>query len=404
MNNLATKIISILIVIIVTPFNLLPLFIKKLFGNLIISLLFGVLVYEFLSIDYLSGFLTIILFLTGLSMVLDYRLIKEGIINQFSLTYGNFRFNQLIQKYKKSNEKFSVSPAISMNDKKYRVIEFGNYNFNPTDSKKLVGFLVLSEDGKLLSNINESNKLVNIYLFWRKIYFNPILGKNIKKNHKPLLKFWLNFQNKFKEIIDERQKEGYKKVSKIEDKKFVKILNELDNEVLEQYPFVTKKLRISIEIFDQIYDIFLYPSKEFYHKLFNEIDTIVDMGNEENKIWTKRLRNWENLYLYYDIKLNKMPEPKVKWLLTGLLGDLINFFILKQQLYLVGGGTIAGFTIESGKKIKKDTLRYLNRVLFYHKMGIDAIKKNIEINKSLKNVRDEYKQILSSNNISKIRN
>ena len=251
--------------------------------------------------------------------------------------------------------------------------------------------------------MKKSNELVNLYLFWRKIYFDPILGKDIKHNRKPLLKFWLNFQNKFKEIIEERQKNKYEKISKIKNKEFVKILKELDNEVLEQYPFVTKKIKISLEIFNKIYDIFLYPSKEFYQEIFNKINELAIMSNEENKIWTRRLKTWDNLYHYYGVKINKMPDPKFKWLFRGILGDVIDFFVLKQQLP-VGGATIAGLTIEGGKKVKKEILKYLNRVLLYHKIGIDAIKKNIEVNKGLKTIRDEYRRILSSDNISKIRN
>ncbi len=404
MGNIGIKIISILLTALIIPFSLIPLIIKNIFGNLILSLLLGVVVWKLLPISYLLGFLVVLIFFTILNIILDYILIKESFINQFSSTYGSFKFSQLIQKYKKPNEKFKVSPIISVNDKNYRVIEFGTYNFNPTDSKKLTGFLALTEEGKLLQDSNFSNELVNLYLFWRKIYFDPILGKDIKKNHKPLLKSWLDFQDKFKDIIEKRQKNDYKKISNVKNEEFVKILKELDTEVLDQYPFVTNKIKISLEIFDKIYDIFLYPSKEFYQETFNKINKIANISNEENKIWTKRLKTWENLYKHYRFEINKMSEPKFKWLFIGVLGDLIDFFVLKQHLYPIGGATIAGLTVEGSKKVKKETLKYLNHTLLYHKTGIDTIKNNIEVNKRLKNVRDEYKRILSSNNTSKIRN
>lgn len=404
MSDYALKTISVLLTLIIAPFSLIPLVVKKLFGNLILSLLIGVGVWKLFQISYLSAFFSVLLFFTILSIIMDYRLIKESFINQFSSTYGGFKFSKLIQKYKKPNEKFKVSPVISVDNKKYRVIEFGTYTFNPTDSKKLTGFLTLTDEGNLLQDSNLSNELINLYLFWRKIYFDPILGKDIKHNHKPMLKFLLDFQNKFKEIIEKRQTDNYKRISKIKNEEFVKILRDLDEEVINQYPFVTNKIKISLEIFDKIYDIFLYPSKEFYQEIFDKINDIANMSNEENKIWTHRLKTWENLYKYYNLEISKMSEPKFKLLFTGVLGDLIDFFVLKQQLYPVGGATIAGLSIEGSKKVKKETLKYLNRVLLYHKTGIDAIKKNIEVNKNVKNVRDEYKRILSSNNTPKIRN
>ncbi|MCK5629358.1 MAG: hypothetical protein KAI26_01960, partial [Nanoarchaeota archaeon] len=137
MGDFGIKIISILL----TVFSLVPIIIiKNIFKNLIPSLLIGIVIWKFFKITYLSGFLIILFFFTILSIIFNYKLIKESFMNQFSSSYGSFKFNKLILEHQKPNEKFKVSPTISMNENKYRVIEFGTYNFNPTDSKKLTGF------------------------------------------------------------------------------------------------------------------------------------------------------------------------------------------------------------------------------------------------------------------------
>ncbi len=403
-NNIVLKIVSFIMTLIIVPFSMIPLIFKKILGNLILALIISLLVF-FLS-DF--GFFIILLYslaiLVLISIVTDYRLIHESFITQYDSICGNFRFSSTIQKFRKNFEKFKVSPIISKQDNEYRVVEYGTYSFDPRDDKKLTGFIVLEEKGNLINDKEIANEIVNLYLLWRHIYFNPVLGDYLKKDKKPLLKFWINFQNKFKEDIEKREQDKYKQVSTIKDKEFVKILKDLDDEVIKQYPFVSQKLNLALEIFDKIYFIFLRPSAEFYEKIYNKIDKIAKISQEENKVWTKRLKTWENLYEYKEVEINKLPDPSFKWIGRGVLADFVNHAILKQQLYPIGGATIVGLTVEGGKMVRKKTLRYLNKYLTYHKFGIDAIKQNIEMNNKLKEIRDKYKQILSSNMINKIRN
>lgn len=342
-----------------------------------------------------------ILFL--LIVIIDYKLLRETLINFFDRIYGASRFAQTSAPYRKENERCSVSPKISVNGGNYRVMEFGTYGFNPTDSRKLTGFLVFNETGELVKEKEISNQLVNLYLFWRKLYFDPIFAKQIKTNNPLFFKSSLNFYSKINKIIEKRQKEGYNNF-KVKEKDFIEILKRLDNDVIEQYPIITNKLQASMEISNQLDDVFLRPSSELYDQIYDKINTISRMSDEENKIWGRRLTTWEKLYNYYGIEIDKLPEANFGSVFTGIFGDLIDFFVLKQQLYPVGGATIAGITVEGSKKVKKETLKYINHTLIYHKMGIDAIKKNIQINKELKKVCDEYGEIMSSDNVHKIRN
>lgn len=403
-DNFIMKLISFVFSLISIPFASIPLIFKKIFGNIFLSLIIGGLIYYFSDISFISATLYVLVGFVLISFIEDYKLIYESFINQYDSVYGSFKFSKISERYKKDNEKSKASPVISRQGKKYRVIEYGTYSFDPRDSKKLTGFIVLEEKGKLIADKSVANEIVNLYLLWREIYFEPILGKDLKKNKKPLLKFWINFQDKFKENIETRKKEEYKAIENIKEKEFVDILKELDNEVIEQYPFVKQKLKLALDIFDKIYDIFLRPSAELYKEIYEKVEEIAKISQEENKVWTRRLRTWEKLYNYKKDKISKLPSPNFKWIGRGFLGDLINYAVLKQQLYPIGGGTIVGITIEGGKAVRKKTSKLINKYLTYHKFGIDAIKKNIEMNNGLKEIRDKYKQILFSDKTSKIRN
>lgn len=404
MKDLKLKFIAILVSAIWFPLLLIISAIKKIFTNFLSSFVVSLIIWYILRVNFLNTFFTILLFLVAINLVFEYKLFRETIINQADGTYANLKFNKILQKYKKNGEKYRISPIISVDNKKYRVAEFGTYTFDPRDSKKITGFVIFDENENIVNNENLCNEIVNIYLFWRKIYFEPILGKVIKESRKNFIKNWIKFQEKFKASIEERIKNNYSKISSLKEKEYVEILKELDREVIDQYPFVTNKLKLSLEIFDKLYDIFLKPSRDFYYNVFDKIDKISRMGNEENIIWSKRLSTWERLTKFYEIKIERMPKANYKGLLLGLIGDLIDFFFLETKGYPVGSGTVLGLSVEGGKSAKKKVYKYINNTMAYHKFGIDAIKQQIETNKELIKVRNEYKNILLSNNTKIIRN
>jgi len=304
----------------------------------------------------------------------------------------------------KYGERSNASPKIVVRSNSYVVIEFGTY-FNPNDEEKITGFSILDyTTGEEINNENLLIDIMSVYKCWRYIYFKPILGKSINKQSVPLIKNWIKSQERFRDVIEKRRENQYNQISKVRDKEFVNVLKELDDEVINQYPYVNQKLKKELKIFERIYDIFSKPSLEFYQELINDIEFIAKMSNEENKIWTHRLKTWEKVYNYRDLKIKRLPEPSFKAVKLGFFGDIIDYFILKQQLYPVGGATIAGLTIEGSKKARKETMNFLNKYITYHYFGINAIKKNIEINNELKKLYEVYKNIWRSTDLSKVRN
>jgi len=394
----------LLIGFVFTPFSMVPLLLKGILNNLLLIFIFSSGIYFILELSFSSS----LFYSMGIILILiifqERRLIHESFITICSKIEGNFKFSDIIHRYKKSGERADISPIIFKKNKKYRVIEYGTYGFNPEDNKKLSGFVVLSGKGELVNEKNLANEIANIFLFWRYVYFNPILGKKLKRGQKPYFEFLIKFQKRFKEEIEKRIKNEYKDISNLKDKEFVKILKELDQEVIDQYPFVIKKLEILLYIFDKIYKIFLNPSVEFYEEIYEKIEEISKISQEENQIWLKRLKTWENLYKYKKEEIEKLPDLNLKRIGAGLAGDIVNSMVLKQQIYPVGGATLVNLGIEGGKAIKKKTLRYVNDVWTRHKFGIDAIKSNIKMNNELKEIKNKYNQILSSDQSLKIRN
>lgn len=395
---------ALLISLIATPLSSIPLLLKGLFNNLILILLISSGLFFLLKLSFISS----LYYSAGAILLLiifqERKLVRESFISIYVKMEGNFRFSNIMYRFIKENEKVEISPPIYKKGQKYRVISYGVYGFNPTDNRKLLGFVVIDESGELVKDESLANEIVNLFLFWRHIYFNPILGEKLKLSKKPYLKFWIKFQEKFKTEIEKRVNNEYKEIQAVKSEEFTKILKELDQEVLDQYSFVNQKLKLSLHVFDKIYDIFLKPSAEFYKEIYDTIEEMSKIAQDENIIWSKRLKTWENLYEYKKDEIKRLSDPHFKLVGIGILGDIVNSIVLKQQTLPIGGATLVGLTVEGSKAVKKKTLNYINEVITHHKFGIDAIKKNMEFNDELKDMKNKYKQILSANIANKIRN
>lgn len=405
-NSFIINVISFIITLVTAIFLLLPLQILQFIAGNIISVfllsIIGTLITGVSFILWLE-ITSIILFI--LSLISNFKLLKESFMTQYNSTISNIRFSVCIKKYRIANESSNASQPIKLENKRYVVAEYGTYKKNPTDQGKLTGFLILNHvDGTNIQDSILREKILKVYLMWRYIYFNAVLDKDIKinKTNAMLIKSRINFQNKLKLAIEDWSKDDYKKVKGKYDEKFVKILRELDSEVLTQYPLLTEKLNHQLWIIKNIYILFEKPSYELYEKLYQKINKIQELGTQENQIWNKRLSTWEKLYSYEDEKIKNMPNPKLNWLFRGILGDVINFVIF-QLNYPIGGATISGILIEAGKKINKEGRRLINKIFTYHILGIDSIRKNIEINQRFEEIRNEYRNIWNNPPVSKIR-
>jgi len=399
-NIIFGTIASLLLAIFMT---LIPL-IKGLLFGLFDIILFSLILWWLSPLKFYYSLGIILLFRAVLVIIFDLKLLRQTVKTQFLSTIDSKRLWPFFAKYIKKGERTYASPKLMINGSSYIVIEFGTY-LNPSNEDKITGFLILDYNtGIIIKEESVLTNVMSVYGCWRYIYFKPILGKFIKTKRISLIKSWIKFQNRFKKIIQKRRNDGYKEVSKVKDANFVQILKDLDEEVINQYPFIINKLKKKIKILNELYDIFSKPGYNFYQEFINDINYIAKMGSEENKIWTHRLRTWDSLYKYQKLKIKNLPAPNFKIIKFGLIGDIINAVVLKQQRYPIGGATITLIGVEGSKKIKKDIAKFLNEYVTYHLCGIGAIKKNIELNNDLKEVSKKYNQIWGQADTSKIRN
>ena len=341
-------------------------------------------------------------------MFFNFRVFLEALVVEIGNKDGMIKYRNEIFKHKEEGEKYRSSVSIRFNGEDYRVVEFAKYFFNPRAKNKdnLKGFLVFSEKDKNKQiSLEEKRKVLGIYLFQRHIYFDNILGDNIplKPHSKKIFKYQLKFQEVFKKQIKKRMKNKYSEVAFLKGKEFSSILENLDKEVYEQYPFVKEKLEIEISIFDNLYNLFTKPSDRIYEGLMNKIEKIAELSVKENKAWSHRLTTWNNLVKHYDLKIDSLPEPNFKKTGFFALIDIINYFLTKQKP-IISEKTIGSLMIEGTKIPKKKLLKFLNRYFVLHKTGIDAIKLNIEVNKRFKDLLNFHRQILDNSPVDKIRN
>jgi len=393
-------------------FTLLFFIITFIFGAVshgLITLILSFLVLFFwLNLKLSFSILFAILISGTINMIFNFRVFLEALIVETEGREGSFRYWKEIVKYKKDEEKYRTSVSIGLNGKNYKVIEFAKYFFDPRAKNKddLKGFLIFSDvDKNEPVNLDTKKKILGIYLFWRYIYFDNVLGENIplKPQSKKFFNYQLKFQQAFKKQIEKRMKNNYSYVISLKGKEFSNILENLDKEVYDQYPLVKEKLEIEIGIFDSLYRLFTKPSDTTYEDLMNKIEMIAKLSVEENKSWSHRLTTWNNLVKHYDLKIDSLPNPNFKKIGFSALKDLIQYYLTKQKP-IISEETIESLIIEGTKIPKKKLLRFLNNYFVLHKAGIDAIKMNIEVNKKFKDLLIYHRQILENPPIEKIRN
>lgn len=282
-----------------------------------------------------------------------------------------------------------------------------NIFFDPRAKNKqdLKGFIIFNDQtNKRVTESNLKKKILGYYLFWRHIYFeDDILGEiPLKPTSKRIFQLQLKFLEQFKRQIEERINKNYLSEEIIKDIEFIPILKKLDKEVLDQYPFAKEKIDIQISIFDSLYNLFTNPSDKNYQELINKIDRISELSKEENQIWNDRINTWGKLVKHYNLKIEKIPGPNFKKAGISVLMDLFKYSISKKYP-IISDDTLKEIIKERSKPIMKETLKFLNDFFIYHKMGIDAIKRNIEINKKFQEVVRTYNHMVQNPPVEKIR-
>lgn len=375
--------------------------------SLVTAILLFLLFFYIIKLNLIGSILFSLLLAGIFNFIINFRVFIESIIVELGDKEGLVRYWSSIFNSKKEDEKVRVSVRIRIEGKYYRVVEFAKYFFDPRakDKNDLKGFLIfLEEDERKKVDEEIKKKVLGVYLFWRYIYFENVLGDiKLKPNSKNIFRYQLRFQEDFKKKIDLRIKNDYGLTSNLKDKNFISILKLLDAEVLEQYPFVKKKIEIQISIFDSLYTLFTSPSDECYYQLISKIEEISHCSEKENKTWSKRLTTWKKLVDYYDIKIEEMPNPDFKKVGMSVLIDLIKYTFSKKAP-LISEDTLKDIFVEGIKIPRKDVLRFLNNYFILHKTGIDAIRLNIKINKKFADLADYYKIILGNPPMEKVRN
>lgn len=401
--KIGPQVIALICTLIFLPFQWGVSVFKGLILGIADILIIALLIWWFSPLSFFYSLFIILIIKVLLITILDFKLTKETTATFFYSILNNMKHGFISSRFKKIGERTSASPKIKIGDKSYIVIAFET-SLDPRREDKIAGHLILDyKTGEVIKDEELVEDILRTYNCWRHIYYNPILGKNVKKSSKPMIRAWIRFHNKFKEVIEKRISNNYEEISEIKNKEFIEILKKLDEEVINQNPYLIKKLGTELKIFSKIYDIFSKPSLESYQELINDIDFIAKMSQEENKVWTHRLNTWKKLCDYKDIEIGRLPEINFKRIGISIFGDLINYFLLKKKQHLIDTNTLATVVEEGSKKVKKEFLRFFNKYLVYHAMGINAIKKNIELNNNLKRVRDVYKQIWDSADLSKVR-
>jgi len=395
-------------IIFSTFFFIVAFLFGAIFHGLITVILSFLVLFFWINLKLSHSIIFAILVSGTLNMIFNFRVFLESFVVATAEREGGFRYWKEIAKHREGDEKYRASVSIELNGKKYKVVEFAKYFFDPRAKNKddLTGFLIFSGKNKDESiSIEDKKKILGIYLFWRHIYFDNVLGERIqlKPQSRKLFKYLLNFQEAFKKQIEKRINDKYSYATALKGKEFSNILKNLDKEVYDQYPFVKEKLEIEINIFDSLYNLFTKPSDKIYGDLMNKIEKIAELSVEENKSWSHRLTTWNNLVKHYDLKIDSMPNPNFKKTGLSALKDLMQYYLTKQKP-IISEETIESL-IEEGTKIpKKELLRFLNNYFVLHKAGIDAIKTNIEVNKKFKDLLSFHKQILGNPPVEKIRN
>lgn len=385
--------------IIVAPIMLLLIVLMGgLSHGLITTIIIFLIIFFGFNVSFMISLGISVLISGIINSLVNFRVSKESYVNFLRQLEVSKHMN-LVKKHRLEGEHHSaISPPIYYKNKEYRAIELAKGLTK--DTKKLTGFIILNEKDSSEINDKDKKEILGIYLFWRHIYFNPILGKiNLTSLMKIHLKNYLKFQEQFKVMIEERKKEKYLGIK--EDIR--SILLDLDDEVYKQYPYVKKKTKMQLEIYDNLYELFTCPSDEICEKIMHLISQISQISQKENKYWCHRLKTWERLYKYHEIKISQLSNPNYKKISIGLLIDILKY-IFKNKESAVSKETLGNIIVETSKIPRKKILKELNRKLGYHKFGIDSINHNIELNKSFKELNKLYISILSDPPIDKIRN
>jgi hypothetical protein len=343
----------------------------------------------------LSG--TTIINLVSLFIKMD--LLSETIRGTKDRIKASKKYKSLISDYTKSNETSIVSPEIKITEKRYRVIIFTNNLISLIKSKSQpTGLLIVNE--KEIEPYNEELciKILKIYSVWFYNYYHRTFKKNVYAQNK-LFKLIKNIRFDLTSNIGKRVKEGYDKQSEMYGEKYSEILEKLDNQVLKHQEILELKTNLISQMIDLEVRGFEDLSYELLEKRFSLINEIRILSIKENAIWTERYNIWgDYIKILEKVKKSKKVKkhnPFFEVVFQDIIGLFLRWIPFQGTSY---------FLLKIGaNKLKQKSKEWYLHDFLQHKLGLDAIKKNIDQNIMSMEKLNIYSEIIENTALKLIR-
>ncbi|MEK6891615.1 MAG: hypothetical protein AABX25_00355 [Nanoarchaeota archaeon] len=361
---------------------------KSIINNLLTILIITLLLLQKMS--FRDSITTSIFLISTIAVFIEWRFNLETFRSMYDYTYNGIILAPQYKHFAKNGETTRTSLKIKIKNEYFRVIRFSkivikNMKFDKREREidKPEGFVVFDKNRNIINDKNKLQEILKIYNIWHYFYINPLFAE-INVNYY-LLKNGLYFNRLMIKAIKKRQSNNYSRILKKTDEEYVLILKELDNQVLKQSPYLQAKVKAQLELIISLYNIWEKPSDETYVKMEQLYKEIEENADNENVIWDIRLNYWHKLSDYYTNKIAKI-KPDMTITNKSIILTFIEMYITKQ---ILGLGLILDKLYELTKYPLKLLLFFYNKKIIYHKIGIDAIKKNIELNKRLKEISNK---------------
>jgi|Deesub1362A_J573_1020465.scaffolds.fasta_scaffold06096_4 hypothetical protein len=375
-------------------------------------ILFGILLIILTDLNFKFSFMISLIVILLSNFLMEFELFIESFETLFdSIVFGIY-LSSKIKNYKKHGEYPHISRRIIVNDKGYRVISFTKSpipeknllksKFHIKNKKKDVlftGYVILDDNFCEVQDIQIIKKVLYYFKIWHYVYINPILGKNGLDITKKKLTGHIKFIKKFLETIRERKSDNY---VNIKHEEYIKILKELDDQVLHISKYILQKNKLIIKILNNLIIIFKYPSDILYDDIINKFNKIKEFSREENKIWRKRLKTYKKLKEIQSREIEKLPKPSLLNVFRASIVDIFNIFLFKDPPVPRVTIIVLFFEIVKGATIKLS--KFLINEIEYNILTYKVISSNIETNKLLISQFNKLKSILSEKDINLVRN
>ena len=311
------------------------------------------------------------------------------------------KYKGIISENTRSGETSIVSPEIKFSDKNYRVIIFTNNILSLIKSKSLpTGLLIVNENGLEPYAEELYVKILKIYSVWFYNYYHPTFKKNVYVQSK-LFKLIKVIRTDLTSNITKREQIGYDKQRELYGERYSQILEKLDNQVIRHQEILDSKTDLISQMIDLEIKGFEDLSYELFEKRFSLINQIRILSIKENTIWIERYNIWSDYINILDKIKNKKSKkikkhnPFIEVIFQDIIGLFLKWIPFQGLSYLL-------LKMGANKLKQKSKEWYLHEFL-QHKLGLNAIQKNITENIKSMEKLNQYNEVISQVNLELIR-